>query len=114
MWFRSARKGSWRWLFGVGYNDVAYAALRTGVVQLYLRGNGPYEDQTMELGPSFLTYHSYQSAGIGFEKSTAKTSWGAHRSLNKVKSIRQFKHGVFRIIYRPIWHVCRSRISRPI
>ncbi len=83
MWFRSARKGSWRWLFGVGYNDVAYAALRTGVVQLYLRGNGPYEDQTMELGPSFLTYHSYQSAGIGFEKSTAKTSWGLTAHLIK-------------------------------
>lgn len=83
MWFRSADSKSWRWLVGVGFNDMAQSALRTGIVQLYLRGNGPYEDQTLALGPSFLTYHSYLCAGFGFEKNTKKTSWGITAQLIK-------------------------------
>ena len=83
MWFRSADTKSWRWLTGIGFNDMAQSALKTGITQLYLRGNGPYEDQTLELGPSFLTYHSYQFLGFGFEKNTKKTSWGITAQLIK-------------------------------
>ena len=83
MWFRSAYTKSWRWLTGIGFNDMAQSALKTGITQLYLRGNGPYEDQTLELGPSFLTYHSYQFLGFGFEKNTKKTSWGITAQLIK-------------------------------
>jgi len=83
MWFRSADTKSWRWLAGLGFNDMAQSALKTGITQLYLRGNGPFEDQTMELGPSFLTYHSYQFVGFGFEKNTKKSSWGITAQLIK-------------------------------
>jgi len=86
MWFRSNRKGKWRWLFGAGYYDKVLGAMKTGLAQLYLRGNGPYEDQTLSLGPSYLTYHSYQFAGGGIERSTNSSTWGI--TVQMIKSSR--------------------------
>ncbi|GAB5538658.1 MAG: hypothetical protein Salg2KO_07610 [Salibacteraceae bacterium] len=85
-WFRSAGKGNWRALVGIGFRDGAFASARTGLAQLYLRGNGPYEDQVMDLGFSSLVYHSYQFAGGGFERSFESTSFGL--TAHMVKSSR--------------------------
>lgn len=82
-WFRSPEKNGWRLLVGFGFNDMAQASISTGLVQLYLRGNGPFEDETLKLGPSYLTYHSYQYSGFGIERRTAKTSWGLTAQLIK-------------------------------
>ena len=83
LWARGNRKGKWRWLFGVGYKDQAYVTVKTGLAQLYLKGNAPFENEQLPLGPSEIIYHSYQYAGLGIEHGVGPTTWGITAQMIK-------------------------------
>lgn len=90
MWFRSKRKNAWRWMAGMGYQEQFIGNIKTGLAQLYLKGNGPFEDQSIPLGPSQITYLSYQYAGGGIEHKGASTSWGVTAQLLKTSRYYSF------------------------
>lgn len=83
LWFRSKRKNNWRWMAGAGYQEQFIGNMKSGLAQLYLKGNGPFEDQQMSLGPSQITFYSYQFVGGGIERHGNTTSWGVTAQLLK-------------------------------
>lgn len=83
-WFRNNGKGKLHWHVGAGITDRAYANFSTGLVQLVLNGNGPYEDKSLPLGPSWLRYMSAQSFGVGVDFETKKVVLGVTANLSKV------------------------------
>ena len=91
LWFRTNRKGAWNFLFGFGANDMLYSSLKTGLGQIYLNGNGPYEDQELQLGPSRLNYLSYQSLGFGLEYTNEKFTWGVSTQLIKTSRYQELR-----------------------
>ncbi len=101
VWVRPGNNKKWRPIFGLGYRDVATATLKTGLVQHYLRGNGPYEDEEIDLGPSELSYHSYQFFGVGLEHTSDKTQWGATAQLIKSSRYAQLSMGSSSIYTAP-------------
>jgi hypothetical protein len=90
LWLRTNRPGKWNLLFGIGSRDMLYSSLKTGLGQLYLNGNGPYEDQELILGPSRLNYLSYQFLGFGTEYSNEKIIWGLSAQLIKTSRYQDF------------------------
>lgn len=82
-WFRSGGAG-WRWIAGIGFQEHIGARVENDLLGLYLRGNAPYEDQTLELGPSRLFYSSHQFIGLGAERSGESVTFGFTLNLLKV------------------------------
>lgn len=89
MWFKSTDAKPWRWFAGTGFNESFAGDFRNGLLQLYLKGNGPFENQTLKLGPSWLQYHSYQFVGFGLERQASKFTWGL--SINLIKTSRYYR-----------------------
>ncbi|MEQ9186099.1 MAG: hypothetical protein RLP15_00070 [Cryomorphaceae bacterium] len=83
-WFRSNGSGTLHWHVGGGITDKAYSSFSTGLVQLVLNGNGPYEDKRLPLGPSWLRYMSAQSIGVGVDFETDNMVVGMTANLSKV------------------------------
>lgn len=93
MWFRSRRTGAWRWFAGAGFNELLAGSLRNGLVQLYLKGNAPFEGQRIDLGPSSLQYHSYQFVGGGFEHEGEAFTWGLGTKVIKTSRYYNIRLG---------------------
>ncbi len=89
LWYRMKREGSWNFLAGFSANDMVYVDLQTGLAQLYLNGNGPYEDKTLPLGPSKLKYLSTQSIGLGMEYTNQTLIWGFSAQLVKTSRYQE-------------------------
>lgn len=83
-WFRSNSDGVLHWHLGAGLTDRVYANFATGLAQLILNGNGPYEDHSLNLGPSWMRYISAQSVGFGMDLETDKLIFGSNVNLIKV------------------------------
>jgi len=83
-WFRTDGDGALHWYFGASMTDRAYARFATGLVQLMLNGNGPYEDRSLDLGPSWLRYISAQSIGFGIDLESDNVIFGSNLNLIKV------------------------------
>ncbi|MEZ4720457.1 MAG: hypothetical protein R2813_01105 [Flavobacteriales bacterium] len=111
IWYRTARPNAWRFLFGLGYNDHAIGLMKNGVAQLYLKGNGPFEDQKMELGPSEITYHSYQFAGLGIEHGKQNVTWGITAQLIKSSRYTHLKLGESSLYTAPYGTAVESSLN---
>jgi len=86
VWYNSAVKNNWHWLAGAGTKQLLLGDLKTGLTQLYLRGNAPFEDVDLPIGPSKISYHNFQFVGFGIEHQAAQLTFGG--SLQLIKSAR--------------------------
>lgn len=87
--WRSPLKNNIRFILGLGLREQLWASMATGLAQLYLRGNGPFEDIELNLGPTDLRYLSAQYATIGFERHSQSWFWGL--SLQAMKVSRYYE-----------------------
>ncbi len=83
IWYRSGGQ-NWSWIAGAGFRELFGARLENDLFRLYLRGNAPYADETLALGPSQLYYSSHQFMGLGLERASEKFTWGFTLNLLKV------------------------------
>lgn len=82
--FRSAAKNKWRLTVNAGMKEELHFASRTDLVQLLLRGNGPYEDQKLNLGFTTGEFKSSQYFGVGTEYSKGEFTLGGSVNLEKI------------------------------
>lgn len=85
-WFNSPVNNNWHWLAGAGTKQLLLGNLKTGLTQLYLRGNAPFEDVDLPIGPSKISYHNFQFVGFGIEHEGTKLTYGG--SIQLIKSAR--------------------------
>ena len=83
LWFRSGGS-KWHWMAGVGFRELFGANISTDLMRLYLRGNGPYEDETLDLSDSKVFNMSHQFIGLGAEMTGEKLTWGFSANLLKI------------------------------
>ena len=76
---------------GAGVVDASWGKMKTGLVQLALTGNGPYEDLAMPLGPSYLNRMSYQFVGIGMDHRHKEMVMGITASLIKLSRLQSLE-----------------------
>lgn len=86
VWYNSEVKNNWHWLAGAGTKQLLLGNLKTGLTQLYLRGNAPFEDVDLPIGPSKMSYHNFQFVGFGIEHQGAHLTYGG--SIQLIKSAR--------------------------
>lgn len=83
VWYNSAVKNNWHWLAGAGSKQVLLGNLKTGLAQLYLRGNAPFEGVNLAIGPSNISYHNFQFVGFGIEHQGERLTYGGSLQLTK-------------------------------
>lgn len=91
LWYKMTRKNRPSLLFGAEFQEQGIGNVETALIQLYLQGNGPYEDVLMPLGPSKISYISQQSVGFGIEWTRDQLSFGATASIVKLSRFQQLK-----------------------
>lgn len=88
LWFKS-NGGAWSLLVGTGFKEMFGAHTSTDLLRLYLRGNAPYAEEELNLGPSKVFNQSSQFIGFGFERSGKSSRFGLTANLHKIGRYQQ-------------------------
>ncbi|MBT3647458.1 MAG: hypothetical protein HN542_04370 [Flavobacteriales bacterium] len=78
------RENGLNFIFSAGMSDMITSSSTKGLYQLYLLGNGPFEDQTMSLGSSKFRYMSAQYLGFGIDVEKEQHRFGLTVNIQKV------------------------------
>lgn len=76
-------------IFSASMSDVVYSSSAVGLYQLFMLGNGPFEDQTIGLGKSKFSYLSSQGLGFGIDKKSDKSRFGIRLDVQKISRFQE-------------------------
>jgi hypothetical protein len=82
--FRTKSTNKWRLTINAGIKEELHFSSKTDLVQLLLRGNGPFEDQTLNLGLTTGEFKSSQYFGVGTEFKKGEFILGGSINLEKI------------------------------
>lgn len=82
--YRLASEGTFKWTINAGVNESLTMTSTNDLLGLLLRGNAPYEAQTLNLGETYVQYIGKQYLGFGTECVLENSVFGGSLNLEKI------------------------------